>query len=74
MKKIIREQILEEYKYYCDVHPERECFSKIESVSWYGSTFDMMVIEVHLCDECLAEFYTHMEQKYKKTPEEMPLL
>lgn len=74
MKKLIRETVLEEVEYYCDIHPNKKCYSKIEAVSWYGSTFDMMQLEVHLCDECLAEFYIHMEQKYKKKPEEMSLL
>jgi len=73
MKKVIKEKILEESNYYCDIHPDRECFSQVESVSWYGSKFDLMKAEFHLCDECLTEFYNHIKQKYNAEPQEISL-
>jgi hypothetical protein len=69
-----KEIVAAETKYFCDVHPDRECFSQVESVSWYGSTkFDMMQMELHLCDDCMVEFYTYMEQKYRVKPKDVIL-
>lgn len=65
---------MEEAAYFCDVHPDKECYSRIESVSWYGSKFDMMKLELNLCDECLTEFYEYMKEKYKVEPKEFDLL
>lgn len=65
MKKITQEKVMEEAKYFCDVHPERECYSQVQSSSWYGSKFDMMGLMFHLCDECLEEFYAYIKEKYK---------
>jgi hypothetical protein len=74
MKKIIHNQVLEESAYFCDVHPNKQCYSRIETISWYGSNYDMMKIELHLCDECLEEFYKHMKVKYNVEPKEVDLL
>lgn len=64
---------IENIAYYCDVHPDRECFSQIETNSWYGSEFDMQHAELHLCDECLKEFYAHLKSKYNIDPKEIVL-
>ena len=74
MKKIITERVREDSKYFCDVHPNRECFSGVNTTSWYGSEFDLMGAEFHLCDECLKEFYAHLKQKYNVEPKELSLL
>lgn len=69
MKKVLTEKVLEEAQYFCDRHPDRECFSEVKSASWYGSKFDLQGIEIHLCDECMEEFYkscvTHFNLKPK---------
>ena len=65
MKKIITPLRPEEVKYFCDKHPDRESFSKIESVSWYGSEFDMLQAEINLCDECMAAYYINIKEKFK---------
>ena len=73
MKVVTQKQMLEESTYFCDVHPDRECYSRVESISWYGSGFDMMKTEFHLCDECMTEFYAYTKQKYNAEPKEIEL-
>jgi hypothetical protein len=71
MKTIITQSALEEARYFCDKHPDRECCSEIKSTSWYGSNFDMTGIEIHLCDECLGEFYSHCLTNYGIKPKDI---
>ena len=71
MKRVIKEQVLEDAKYFCDKHPDRECFSEIKTASWYGSNFDMLGLEFHLCDECLEELYKEFKEKYNITPKDI---
>jgi len=73
MKKIIVEGVMEEAKYFCDKHPDRECFSELKTISWYGSDYDMQGIELHLCDECLEEMYTLLQQKFGIKPSDLIL-
>lgn len=73
MKKVIQESVLEEAKYFCDMHPDRECFTEIQTSSWYGSQFDMMQVKMHLCDECMAEFYAFLKHRYNVEPKEIEL-
>ncbi len=73
MKKIIQEKVREEVQYFCDKHPERECFTELKAASWYGSTFDLTGIEIHLCDECLAEFYVECFNKYGIKPKDIEI-
>lgn len=73
MKKIIQEEALEKAEYYCDKHPDRECFTELKTASWYGSEFDMTGIEIHLCDECLKEFYKHCLETYKIKPKDIDI-
>lgn len=73
MKKTIIETVLEEVQYFCDKHPDRECFSELKTVSWYGSKYDMTGIEIHLCDECLEELYNTLNNKFKIQPKELEL-
>jgi len=68
MKKILTHEVLEEAKYFCDNHPSKECYSEITSASWYGSEYDMTGIEIHLCDDCLKDFYKFLEQKFELHP------
>ena len=65
MKKIIVEKALEEAQYFCDKHPDKECFSELKTASWYGSNHDMTGIEIHLCDECLEEMYSYLYSIFK---------
>ena len=71
MKKVVTQQVLEDAKYFCDKHPDRECFSEVKTASWYGSDFDMMGCEFHLCDECLKELYEHFEKTYGIKPNDI---
>ena len=64
MKKIIQENIREEAQYFCDRHPDRECFSELKTASWYGSDFDMTGMEVHLCDDCLREMMELLTKQF----------
>ena len=64
MKKITRRKVREEAKYFCDKHPDRECYSKLETCSWYGSGYDLMGVEIHLCDECLEKMFKYLEKKF----------
>ena len=73
MKKVLTEKVLEEASYFCDKHPDRECFSELKTASWYGSNFDMTGIEIHLCDECLGEFYKHCWETYSVKPHDIDI-
>lgn len=73
MKRILQEKVREEAQYFCDKHPERECFSELKTASWYGSQFDMTGIEIHLCDECLKDFYALCWQKYLVRPKDIEI-
>jgi hypothetical protein len=73
MKKIITQGVLEDAKFFCDKHPDRECFSEIKTASWYGSNFDMMGTEFHLCDECLEELYKEFKARYNVTPKDIEI-
>lgn len=71
MKKIIVQGILEDSQYFCDKHPERECFSELKTASWYGSNYDLTGIEIHLCDECLAEMYDNLFKQFGVKPKDI---
>lgn len=71
MKKILTEKVLEEVQYFCDKHPDKECFSELRTASWYGSVFDLTGVEVHLCDECLAEMLKLIEEKFGIKPKDI---
>ena len=73
MKKILTEKVREEAQYFCDKHPEHECFSELKTASWYGSELDMTGIEIHLCDECLREFYKECLEKYGIKPHDIEI-
>lgn len=73
MKRVLTEKVLEESQYFCDRHPDRECFSEVKTASWYGSNFDMTGCEFHLCDECLLELYVEFKAKYKVTPKDIDI-
>lgn len=68
MKKESVQGALEESQYFCDRHPDRECFSELKTASWYGSKHDMTGVEVHLCDECLEAMYALLKDKFGITP------
>jgi hypothetical protein len=71
MKKITTQGVLEEAQYFCDKHPDRECFSELKTCSWCGSKFDMTGIEIHLCDECLEEMYKLLREKFEIEPKDI---
>jgi hypothetical protein len=73
MKKILTQSVIEDAQYFCDVHPDRECYSELKTMSWYGSDFDMSGVEVHLCDECLADMYKLIEEKFKIKPRDIEI-
>lgn len=73
MKRVKVEKVLEEAEYYCDRHPDRECFSEVKTASWYGSTHDMTGTEFHLCDECLEELYREFKAKYNVEPKDIDI-
>ena len=63
MKRVLTEKVLEEASYFCDKHPDRECFSEVKTASWYGSKFD----------ECLEELYKEFQQKYGIKPHDIDI-
>lgn len=71
MKKVLTENIIEEAQYFCDKHPDKECFSELRTASWYGSKFDLTGVEIHLCDECLAEMLKLIEEKFGIKPKDI---
>ena len=73
MKKIITQGVLEDSIYYCDNHPDVECYSELHTLSWYGSKYDLLAIEIHLCDECMDEMYKFLNSKFNKTPSEIEI-
>jgi hypothetical protein len=68
MKRIITPGIKEESIYFCDKHPDRECFTEIKTIAWYGSKFDGDNLTIHLCDVCYKEFLTKCKKKYGVEP------
>ena len=64
MKKIIVPKVNEESKFFCDHHPDRECFGQLKMNFWYGSQHDMTEIEIHLCDECADELINEFKNKF----------
>lgn len=71
MKKVNVEKVLEEAQYFCDKHPDRECFSELKTASWYGSKFDLTGIEIHLCDECLEAMYKLLAAQFNTKPKDI---
>jgi len=70
MKKVIVERVREDAKYFCDKHPDRECYTSVRTSCWYGSEFDMLNLNANLCDECMTEFYQIMKDKFNVKPTE----
>jgi len=73
MKKVLEKSAIEQAEYFCDKHPNVECFSQLKTISWYGSCYDMTGIEIHLCDECLEETYNILEEKFKIKPKDIEI-
>ena len=70
MKTVIVERVREEAKFFCDKHKDREAFTEVRTMCWYGSKFDLMNVTVNLCDECMEEFYADIKQKFGVSPVE----
>ena len=70
MKKVITPAVREESKFFCDKHPKRECFTKVVTQCWYGSNFDTLNLQLHLCDECIKSFYKYVKRNFGVDPEE----
>lgn len=73
MKVVTQKYQSEDAKYYCDKHPERECYSELQLSSWYGSCFDMNLVKVHLCDTCVQDIYAFLKKEFKAEPKEIEL-
>lgn len=73
MKKIIKPYQNEEAKYFCDKHPDREAYFQVENIAWYGSQFDCMNVQVHMCDECSAQFFKYVKDEFGVEPTEGPM-
>ncbi len=73
MKKVLQEYKPEICEFFCDKHPNVRCFSKLKTTSWYGSDFDMMGVEIHLCDECIKEIYDYLDKTYNIVPTELSI-
>ncbi len=68
MKKILVHPVREEAKYFCDKHPDREAFTEVVSMCWYGSKFDLQHIRMNLCDECMDRLYTFVKENFGVEP------
>lgn len=73
MKQITKERQAEEAKFFCDNHPDKECFSELRINSWYGSKYDLNYLVMHLCDDCLQVVYEQFENDYHIKPTEIPI-
>lgn len=73
MKVVTQKYQSEDAKYFCDKHPDRECYSELILSSWYGSCFDMNVVTVHLCDECVKEMYALLKKEFRVEPEQIDI-
>jgi len=71
MKKITVQPVHEEAQFFCDKHPERECYSELKTMSWYGSEFDNMGIKIHLCDVCLFDMFKYLQKEFGVTPKDL---
>ena len=70
MKIVSKPYQTEEANYFCDKHPDRECYNQIKSMCWYGSKFDCFNLEAHLCDECMEDFHKYMKNSFNVEPKE----
>lgn len=73
MKKVITQGVREDAQYFCDKHPDRECYSDLKTASWYGSTHDMTGIEIHLCDMCLFDMYKYLKKEFNIDPKDIEI-
>jgi len=71
MKQIVTKYQPEDARFFCDRHPDRECYSELQLVSWYGSIFDMNQIKVHLCDVCVKEMYDQLKKNFNVEPRQL---
>jgi hypothetical protein len=71
MKRVTTPFQREDATYFCDKHPDRECATQLELISWYGSIYDMTKVEAHLCDECVKEMRQLLEKEFKVKPEDI---
>jgi hypothetical protein len=74
MKKVITERVYEEVKFFCDKHPDRECFTRVNTLCWYGSHFDTLNLKMNLCDECMESFYKYVKENFGIEPSESMLM
>jgi len=70
MKKIDVPAVREEARFFCDKHPDRECYTRVSTSCWYGSKFDILNLKMNLCDECMEEFYKMVKKKFGVEPKE----
>jgi len=63
----------EDTTFFCDKHPGREAFTELVLSSWYGSVYDLYVVKVHLCDECVGQMYEHLNKEFKAVPKEIEI-
>jgi hypothetical protein len=73
MKVTLRESQAEVYKLFCDKHPEIECFNEVNTSSWYGSAFDLLGTQVHLCDDCMYKLRNFLELEFNAKFQEHPI-
>ena len=71
MKRRTTQSQREEDTYFCDKHPDRECATQLELVSWYRSIYDLTKIEAHLCDECAKKMRQLLEKEFNVKPEDI---
>lgn len=60
MKVVTTPAVREESKFFCDKHPDTECFTEVHMLSWYGSDFDTDKLTYHLCDVCVKQLRDYM--------------
>ena len=68
MKKILVEKVNEEAKFFCDKHPDRECYTEVNTMCWYGSRFDFFGMKMHLCDECMEALNKYIKENFGVEP------
>jgi len=74
MKKIIKKPVRERAKYFCDKHKDRECYTTVKTICWYGSKFDLNNLDMNLCDECMERFYKYIKKTFGVEPIDRDIL
>jgi len=73
MKKVIQQSQKEVAEFVCDKHQDRKACGHVKLHFWYGSQYDLHVIEADVCDECGQNLIEYLKQNFGTTLKEYDL-